>query len=699
MVRELRDVHEAVDVREDLHERAELRHALDGALVGGADLRLGREALDDVEGLLDRVRVGRGHVDRAVVLHVDGDAGLIDDAFDGLAAGADDEPDLVGLDLDGGDARRVGREIRARGGQRLEHLAEDVEAALARLLQRVHQDLAGEALDLDVHLDRGDALRGAADLEVHVAEVVLVPEDVAQDLVALAVVDEAHRDAGDGALDRDARVHQREAAAAHRGHRRGAVRLQRLGHDADGVRELIGGRDHADERALREGAVADLAAAGAAHGLGLTRGEGREVVVEVEALPRLAHEAVDLLFVGRRAERGGDDRLRLAALEQGGAVHAREEADLAHDGAHGGRVAAVDALALVQDEGADDVRLALLELRLHELLDRREGLGAEVGEEGLGHLLLEGAVAFVARLLVGDARRRAELRVDEGLDLLLDLVGQRGRGERALGLADGGAELLDQVEDGLGLGVREHEGVDEVGLGRLGGAALHHDDGVARAGDDEVEVAGLEVRDGREDEELALLAGDADADDRAVPRDVGDVERGARARESEDVRLVLLVAGEDGRDDLRVLLVPVREEGAQRAIHDAAGEDLLVALAGLALEEAAGDLAGGVGLLDELAGEREEVQPGALLGGDDGDEDHRLAVGDEDGAVGLLGEAAGLEREGPTADHDGFSNEHEERDRRSLRATATPSGRTPLLPRFLRASARPWRRLTRTKRR
>jgi hypothetical protein len=59
-----------------------------------------------------------------------------------------------------------------------------------------------------------------------------------------------------------------------------------------------------DERALGEGAVADLAAAGAAHGLRLAGGEGREVVVEVEALPRLAHEAVDLLLVGRRAERG-----------------------------------------------------------------------------------------------------------------------------------------------------------------------------------------------------------------------------------------------------------------------------------------------------------------------------------------------------------------------------------------------------------
>ncbi len=65
-------------------------------------------------------------------------------------------------------------------GERLEHLAEDVQASLARLIERALEDRALEARDLDVHLDGGDARVGAADLEVHVAEVILVAEDVAQ---------------------------------------------------------------------------------------------------------------------------------------------------------------------------------------------------------------------------------------------------------------------------------------------------------------------------------------------------------------------------------------------------------------------------------------------------------------------------------------------------------------------------------------
>ena len=45
---------------------------------------------------------------------------------------------------------------------------------------------------------------GAADLEVHVAEVILVAEDVGEDGDVVAFLDEAHRDAGDRRLDRHA---------------------------------------------------------------------------------------------------------------------------------------------------------------------------------------------------------------------------------------------------------------------------------------------------------------------------------------------------------------------------------------------------------------------------------------------------------------------------------------------------------------
>ena len=99
-------------------------------------------------------------------------------------------------------------------------------AAVLRLIERDAHDLLGDAGDLDVHLQRGDAALGAGHLEVHVAEMILVAEDVGQDREALTLEDEAHGDAGDRTAQRHARIHQRQRGAADGGHGRRAVRTR-----------------------------------------------------------------------------------------------------------------------------------------------------------------------------------------------------------------------------------------------------------------------------------------------------------------------------------------------------------------------------------------------------------------------------------------------------------------------------------------
>ncbi len=55
---------------------------------------------------------------------------------------------------------------------------------------------------------------GAGDLEVHVAEMILVAEDVGQHGEAVLFLDEAHGDARHRLLQRHAGIHQRERGAA-----------------------------------------------------------------------------------------------------------------------------------------------------------------------------------------------------------------------------------------------------------------------------------------------------------------------------------------------------------------------------------------------------------------------------------------------------------------------------------------------------
>ena len=135
------------------------------------------------------------------------------------------------------------------------------------------------------------------------------------------------------------------------------------------------------------------------------------------------------------------------------------------------------------------------------------------------------------------------------------------------------------------------------------------------------------------------------------------------------------------------LLEPFGEQRPERPVHDAAGEDLLVPLPPLALEEAARDLTGGEGLLDVLAGEREEVEARAFVARHGRDEHDALAVGDEDGAVRLLGETARLEGQRPAVDGDRFTNECHGTSAPEARTTAacgeTPSARAEKSPQFL----------------
>ena len=130
---------------------------------------------------------------------------------------------------------------------------------------------------------------------------------------------------------------------------------------ADGVGELVLRRQHRMDRAPGELAVADFAALGAAHAAGFTDRVGREVVVQQERLLVGALQRVDALLVLAGAERGDDQRLGFTAGEQRRAVGARQHADFGDDRAHGLEVAAVDALAGVEDVPANDLGFELLE--------------------------------------------------------------------------------------------------------------------------------------------------------------------------------------------------------------------------------------------------------------------------------------------------------------------------------------------------
>src|SRR5699024_6036859 len=105
---------------------------------------------------------------------------------------------------------------------------------------------------------------------------------------------------------------------------------------------------------------------------------------------------------------------------------------------------------------------------------------------------------------------------------------------------------------------------------------------------------------------LVLQPSEADAGHGAEEGDLRRVQRERRGEERGDIRVVLLVRGDDVEEDLDLVLEALRKERPDGAVDDARGEDLLVTRTAFALDESAGYLPRGVRALLVLDREREE---------------------------------------------------------------------------------------------
>src|SRR5207244_3923542 len=118
-----------------------------------------------------------------VVFDVDFATGFFDEAFDILAARSDERADLFRIDLERLDARGVFADVRARRGDDLGHLSENVHAGDARLLDRLGHDMMRNSGELQVELEAGNAFFRAGNFAVHVAEPVFPADDVGEKFV------------------------------------------------------------------------------------------------------------------------------------------------------------------------------------------------------------------------------------------------------------------------------------------------------------------------------------------------------------------------------------------------------------------------------------------------------------------------------------------------------------------------------------
>ena len=93
-----------------------------------------------------------------------------------------------------------------------------MQTSLFGLVQCLLHDFGGDAVDLDIHLQGGNAFGCASDLEIHVAEMIFVAKNIGQYGKAVIFLDQAHRDTGDRSLQGHTGIHQCQARATDAGH-------------------------------------------------------------------------------------------------------------------------------------------------------------------------------------------------------------------------------------------------------------------------------------------------------------------------------------------------------------------------------------------------------------------------------------------------------------------------------------------------
>src|SRR5574344_1615374 len=479
-------------------------------------------------------------------------------------------------------------EVRARGRKaERRDLAVNVETAHTGLFQSLTHEFGRDALDLDIHLESGDAFGGTGNLEVHIAEVIFRSGDIREDLDlsafgdAALFRDEAHRDARDRGLDGNACIHQRERAAAHGSHRRRAVGFHDVGHDADGVREIFRGREHCGERTLRKVTVTDFAA-GKAELLAFTHAVRGEVVVKHVVLGAFALKRFVALFIGLCTERAGHESLGFAALENRGAVSARENADFDFDRADFRRLAAVETHVFVQDHGAHNGAFHVVEnsvcvrgeFRVLLFTFADDGDDARVSD----HLRVEGCHG---RIEFGLDHRRVDVLVkfitddflDRGDKLVMSLAHVL-RGEDHLRLGAAGDELGLSLAELLDDFVTGENGADHRFFGDFVSAAFDHADGRFRTCDHEVQIGDGHLIISRHHDVLAIDDGDADRGHLFLERKFGETDGEGRSAHAEHIGSEALIGGKDLHEELHFTREVFREHRTDRAVDDARRDEV-----------------------------------------------------------------------------------------------------------------------------
>ena len=273
---------QAVFVRSDLNECAEIHDADYFPIIDSAGLNRFYDQRDDLQRAIDHFFIYAKYIDTSVIVDVDLNTGLIDDAVDNLTLLADHFTDLLRIDGHLLDLRSVFSNFRSRfGDYRFHHVGENVFSGFFGSGDGFLDDGRSKTMDLDIHLNGCDTVMGTGYFKVHVSKEVFQTLDIGKNNVIIVCVT-CHKTCGDTCyrlLDRDTCCHQRQSRCTYACLRCGTIGFHGLGYSTDCIRKLFLCRKYRYQGLLCQCSVTDLTTSRTSAGLCLTNRVAREVIM------------------------------------------------------------------------------------------------------------------------------------------------------------------------------------------------------------------------------------------------------------------------------------------------------------------------------------------------------------------------------------------------------------------------------------
>src|SRR5690349_4338116 len=171
---------QAILARQDADDGAKIQKLQHCSVVYPPYFNFRRDVFDTFSCQLAALRVDTCNHNGAIVRNIDGGPRLFSKRTDHRPPFPYDVTYFLGVDSDLDDTGSMFRDILAPSRQRLLHDRENMYPSFPCLYQGSMQDLFGDPLNLDIHLQGSNAVFGTRHLEIHVAQVIFITQNITE---------------------------------------------------------------------------------------------------------------------------------------------------------------------------------------------------------------------------------------------------------------------------------------------------------------------------------------------------------------------------------------------------------------------------------------------------------------------------------------------------------------------------------------